>query len=113
MGTYEFTLKFTVECEGREAAGLRDGLDGMDAGELLRMLGSGLPGTGSVSVTAGLARGVEVTCYGQTTRWSSREAAILHYREACAGCDPASSECSRYSRVLAGLLSGAFRVDDG
>lgn len=57
---------------------------------------------------------VEVTtvCYGVKTEWTSRKEAEDYFLRAMAGCDSASSECSRYSRIYTQLLIGCTLCSD-
>lgn len=51
---------------------------------------------------------VEATtiCYGQKQEWTSRQKAREYFLHASMGCDPASSECSRYTKIYAELVMG-------
>ena len=58
---------------------------------------------------------VEVTtvCYGQKQEWTSRKKARDHFMQAMMGCDLASSECSRYTKIYTELEIGkTFCTDE-
>lgn len=67
---------------------------------------------GTPDILMEACHGVDVTCGGESIHWSTREAAIKFYTDACNGCDPGSSEHSRYSLVVTRLLSGMVDVTD-
>ena len=54
---------------------------------------------------------VTVVCYGLGKTYTNAEEAIKFYTEAVHGCDPNSSECSRYNYILDKLRSGAKMID--
>lgn len=54
---------------------------------------------------------VTVVCYGLGKTYANAEAAIKFYTDAVHGCDPNSSECSRYNYILDKLRSGAKMID--
>ena len=49
---------------------------------------------------------VTTICYGQKQEWTSYKEARAHFIKAIWGCDPASSECSRYTKIYAELVQG-------
>ena len=57
---------------------------------------------------------VEVTtiCYGEKQEWTSRQKAREYFLQASMGCDPASSECSRYTKIYAELVMGKSLCTD-
>lgn len=54
---------------------------------------------------------VTVICYGRGHTYDNAEQAITFYTDAVHGCDPSSSECSRYNYILDKLRSGAKMID--
>lgn len=54
---------------------------------------------------------VTVICYGLGKNYDNAEQAIKFYTDAVHGCDPSSSECSRYNYILDKLRSGAKIID--
>lgn len=54
---------------------------------------------------------VTVICYGLGKTYDNAEKAIKFYTDAVHGCDPNSSECSRYNYILDKLRSGAKMID--
>lgn len=114
MRNYNLTIKIPVVLDDSvNTDDITRSIQGISGIALMERLGLPLPvHTGEPRVLLEAIYGVTVTCYGNTTRWSTREAAIAHYTDACDGCDPGSSEHSRYSRILAGLLSGLVSVSD-
>lgn len=54
---------------------------------------------------------VTVVCYGLGKTYDNAEQAIKFYTDAVHGCDPSSSECSRYNYILDKLRSGAKMID--
>lgn len=56
---------------------------------------------------------VTVICYGLGKTYDNAEKAIKFYTDAVHGCDPNSSECSRYNYILDKLRSGAKIIDAG
>lgn len=54
---------------------------------------------------------VTVICYGLGKTYDTAEKAIKFYTDAVHGCDPRSSECSRYYYILDKLRSGAKIID--
>lgn len=115
MRKFNFTLKIPVVLDdGVNPDEFTRSIEGISGVALMDRLGLPLPvHTGTPSVLMEAVHGVDVTCYGETVHWGTREAAIAHYTEACGVCDPGSSEHSRYSRILTGLLSGETEVSDG
>ena len=89
-------------------------LERMSGKDILGMLGltSEVENCGCARIELDANYGVDVTCGGESIHWSTREAAIKFYTDACNGCDPGSSEHSRYSLVLTRLLSGMADVTD-
>ncbi|MCD8049777.1 MAG: DUF4314 domain-containing protein [Clostridia bacterium] len=65
---------------------------------------------GSLNVAYGedIVQKVEVTtvCYGEKEEWTSRREAQKSFLEAMNGCDPNSSECGRYAKIYAEIVSG-------
>lgn len=53
---------------------------------------------------------VKITCYGQTEVWDSRKDAADFYLKAIAGSE--GSECERYIKIYAELLSGMEECSD-
>ena len=53
---------------------------------------------------------VRITCYGQTEVWDDRKEATDFFLEAIAGSD--GSECDRYSKIYAELMSGKTECSD-
>ena len=51
-------------------------------------------------------------CYGKTEKFNTREDAIESFMKAIDGCDPSSSECSRYIRIVSKLRAGADVATD-
>lgn len=51
-------------------------------------------------------------CYGQKQEWTSRKEAEEYFFQAMVGCDPASSEHSRYSRIYTQLKNGKYECTD-
>lgn len=49
---------------------------------------------------------VTTVCYGQKQEWASVTEARRHFMKAIWGCDPNSSECSRYTKIYAELVQG-------
>ena len=58
------------------------------------------------------ARKVIVTCYGERKEFETASKAINFFTLAVNGCDPQSSECGRYQRILNRLYSGQRIVSD-
>ena len=114
MREYKFTLSIPVVlCDGENPDDLTKRLSGVSGKELLERLGMSIPGfAGTPDILMEASHGVDVTCGGESMHWSTREAAIKFYTDACNGCDPGSSEHSRYSLVLTRLLSGMVEVTD-
>ena len=54
---------------------------------------------------------VTVICYGLGKTYDNAEKAIKFYTDAVHGCDPNSSECSRYNYILDKLRGGAKIID--
>ena len=54
---------------------------------------------------------VTVVCYGLGKTYDNAEKAIKFYTDAVHGCDPNSSECSRYNYILDKLRSGSKIID--
>lgn len=54
---------------------------------------------------------IEITCYGKTETWPSREAAISFYKEGMLACI-GSSEGERYARIYSQLLAGKAKCSD-
>lgn len=54
---------------------------------------------------------VHITCYGKEED-TPRDKAIEFYTLAVASCDPNSSECGRYVKILTGLRAGDKVVSD-
>lgn len=54
---------------------------------------------------------VTVICYGLGKTYDNAEKAIKFYTDAVHGCDPNSSECSRYNYILDKLRIGAKIID--
>lgn len=114
MRNYNLTIKIPVVLD--DSANTDDvtrSIQGISGIALMERLGLPLPAhAGTPDILMEAVHGVDVTCYGVTMHWSTRQAAIKFYTDACNGCDPASSEHSRYSRILTGLLSGETEVSD-
>ncbi len=53
---------------------------------------------------------VKVTCYGKTEVWDTREEATDFYLQAICGSE--GSECERYMKIYADLLSGNIECSD-
>ena len=49
---------------------------------------------------------VMTVCYGEERVWPERRRAINFFTMASEGCDPDSSECGRYEKILAELYLG-------
>lgn len=49
---------------------------------------------------------VTTICYGQKQEWASYAEARAFFIKAVMSCDPASSECSRYTKIYAELVQG-------
>lgn len=77
-----------------------------DCGSLLMSWDEG----GSLNVIYGVDTVLKVVvttiCYGQKQEWTSRSEAKDYFMKAIVGCDPASSECSRYTKIYAELVQG-------
>ena len=58
------------------------------------------------------AKRVTVTCYGQRQEFEDTRKAIDFFTLAVNGCDPQSSECGRYQRILNRLYAGERIVSD-
>jgi hypothetical protein len=58
------------------------------------------------------ARRVIVTCYGTRKEFESASKAINFFTLAVNGCDPQSSECGRYQKILNQLYAGKRIVSD-
>ena len=58
------------------------------------------------------ARKVIVTCYGERKEFATASKAINFFTLAVNGCDPQSSECGRYQRILNRLYAGQRVVSD-
>ncbi len=58
------------------------------------------------------AKRVTVTCYGQRQEFENTSKAINFFTLAVNGCDPQSSECGRYQRILNRLYAGERIVSD-
>jgi hypothetical protein len=58
------------------------------------------------------AQKVIVTCYGQRKEYATASKAINFFTLAVNGCDPQSSECGRYQRILTRLYAGQRIVSD-
>lgn len=58
------------------------------------------------------ARKVIVTCYGERKEFATASKAINFFALAVNGCDPQSSECGRYQRILNRLYAGERIVSD-
>lgn len=114
MRKYRFTLSIPVVLfDGENPDDITRRLSGVSGKELLERLGiSGPVFVGKADILMEAYHGVDVTCGGESIHWSTREAAIKFYTDACNGCDPGSSEHSRYSLVLSRLLSGMVEVTD-
>ena len=52
------------------------------------------------------AQKVIVTCYGESKEFATASKAIHFFTLAVYGCDPQSSECGRYQRILNRLYAG-------
>lgn len=55
---------------------------------------------------------ITTICYGKKETFKSRQAAINSFMEAIDGCDPGSSECSRYISIVQQLRAGADVATD-
>jgi hypothetical protein len=55
---------------------------------------------------------ITTICYGQKETFKTRKAAIESFEEAIDGCDPRSSECSRYVSIVQQLRAGATVASD-
>lgn len=55
---------------------------------------------------------VIVTCYGERKEFATASKAINFFTLAVNGCDPQSSECGRYQRILNRLYAGQRIVSD-
>jgi len=55
---------------------------------------------------------ITTICYGKKEIFKTRKAAIASFMEAIDGCDPGSSECSRYIRIVSKLRAGADVATD-
>lgn len=58
------------------------------------------------------AKRVTVTCCGQRKEFEDTRKAINFYTLAVNGCDPQSSECGRYQRILNRIYAGERIVSD-
>lgn len=58
------------------------------------------------------AQKVIVTCYGERKEFATASKAINFFTLAVNGCDPQSSECGRYQRILNRLYAGQMVVSD-
>ena len=58
------------------------------------------------------AQKVIVTCYGERKEFATTIKAINFFTLAVNGCDPQSSECGRYQRILNRLYAGQRVVSD-
>ena len=58
------------------------------------------------------AQKVIVTCYGESKEFDTASKAINFFTLAANGCDPQSSECGRYQRILNRLYAGQRVVSD-
>lgn len=58
------------------------------------------------------AQKVIVTCYGERKEFATASKAINFFTLAVNGCDPQSSECGRYQRILTRLYAGQRIVSD-
>ena len=58
------------------------------------------------------AQKVIVTCYGERKEFATASKAINFFTLAVNGCDPQSSECGRYQRILNRLYAGQRVVSD-
>lgn len=58
------------------------------------------------------AQKVIVTCYGERKEFATASKAINFFTLAVNGCDPQSSECGRYQRILNRLYAGQHIVSD-
>ena len=58
------------------------------------------------------AQKVIVTCYGESKEFATANKAINFFTLAVNGCDPQSSECGRYQRILNRLYAGQRVVSD-
>lgn len=58
------------------------------------------------------AKKVTVTCYGQRQEFEDTREAINFFTLAVNGCDPQSSECGRYQRILNRIYAGERIVSD-
>ena len=83
-----------------------------DTGSLLMSWDAG----GGLNVVYGedIVQKVAVTtiCYGEKTEWTSRREAEDFFLRAMAGCDPASSECRRYTKVYTEIMMGSSLCTD-
>lgn len=59
-----------------------------------------------------MANRVIVTCYGKRREFETASKAINFFTLAVNGCDPQSSECGRYQRILNRLHAGQRIVSD-
>ncbi len=55
---------------------------------------------------------VKVTCYNKEEEWEDRMDAVAFYKECMAGCDPSSSEYSRYRTINEQLQRGLKEATD-
>lgn len=55
---------------------------------------------------------VTIICHGKKEIFKTRKAAIDSFMEAIDGCDPRSSECSRYISIVQQLRAGADVATD-
>ena len=55
---------------------------------------------------------ITTICYGKKETFQTRKAAIESFIEAIDGCDPSSSECSRYISIVQQLRAGADVATD-
>ena len=55
---------------------------------------------------------ITVTCYGETKVYESRRKATDFFLQAMLGCDPRSSEYSRYASIIEQLMVGYIHYTD-
>ena len=115
MRKYNLTIKIPVvlddDVNPDDFTSLLDRMAGRDILDKIGLLDE-VSNCGCARVEMDAIQGVDVTCGGESIHWSTREAAVNFYTDACNGCDPSSSEHSRYSLVLTRLLSGMVDVTD-
>jgi len=55
---------------------------------------------------------INITCYGQTKQYKTKQQAIQFFIDCLSACDPASSEAGRYMYIIQALINNETNITD-